>query len=121
MNYLQPSEGGRRGPGLQRWARQRMDAPTTLRRGVWYPVLSAGVEEAVLEVRGAPTIVGRDVVEIVHSRPQTWSFVPAKWGGPYLVCPGCAERVRNVSATGRLSCPHCHSAFAIIMEREIAS
>jgi hypothetical protein len=121
MNYLQPSEGGRRGPGLQRWARLRVDVRTTLRRGGWYPVLSAGAEEAVLEVRGAPAIIARDVVEIVHARPQTWSIVPAEWGGPYLVCPDCAERVRNVAVTGRFTCPHCHGAFAISLEREIAS
>lgn len=118
MNFLQP-ENGNRSPGLYRWARLRVNIPISLRRGAWYTVLSAGAEEAVLEVRGVPTILDREAVEIVHARPQTWSMVPAEWGGPYLVCPDCAERVRNVAATGRLICPHCHSSYAIALEREI--
>jgi hypothetical protein len=120
MNYLRPPENGKRSPGL-RWARVRVDIPTTLRRGGWYPVLSAGAEEAVLEVRGASTILARDAVEIVHTRPQTWSAVTARWGGSYLVCPECAERVRNVQVAGHLICLHCHSSFAVSVEQVIAS
>jgi hypothetical protein len=121
MNFLEPPSDRDRGPKLGRWARLRADVATPLRRGGWYPVLSAGAEEAVLEVRGAPTIIARDVVEIVHARPETWSFVPPEWGGPYLVCPDCAERVRKVTMTERFVCPHCHGEFAVILEREIAS
>jgi hypothetical protein len=120
MDYLQP-EDRKRSSELTRWARLRVNIPTPLRRGGWYPVLSVGTEEAVLEVRGAPTILARDAVEIVHSRPETWSVVPAEWGGPYYVCPDCAERVHDVSVTGRFICPGCHGSFAVRLEREIAS
>ena len=82
-----------------------MNALVSLRRGAWYPVLSAGVEEAVLEVHGASTILARDLVEIVHERPQMWSVVPPEWGGPYLVCPDCAERVRDAATAGPFSLP----------------
>jgi hypothetical protein len=120
MNALRP-EDSNGGPSLRRWARLRVDVPSPLRRGGWYPVLSAGAEEAVLEVRGAPTILARDAVEIIHTRPQTWSVVPAEGGGPYLVCADCAERVRSTAVSGRFSCPHCHSSFVIGLERDIAS
>jgi hypothetical protein len=83
--------------------------------------VSSGIEEVVLEVRGSPTIFARDAIEIVHTRPQTWSAVTARWGGPYLVCPECAERVRNVQVTGHLICLHCHGSFAVDAERDIAS
>ena len=120
MNYLQPEERTRT-PGLNRWARLRADIPTTLRRGGWYQVLSAGPEEAVLEVRGAPVVFARDVVEIVHARPQAWSLVPANWGGPYLVCPDCAERVHAGAVTGQYRCPRCRGSFAVGAEHDIAS
>ena len=121
MNYLKP-EDGNRGPEVHRWARLRMNIPTSLlRRGAWYPVLSAGAEEAVLEVRGTLTVIAREFVEVVPARPEMWSLVPAAWGGPYLVCPDCAERVRNVAVTGTFSCPHCHGSYAVSSERQSAS
>ena len=121
MNFLQP-EDGKRGPSLRRWARLRVDVPaTTLRRGGCYPVLSAGTEEAVLEVRGAPVIFRRDVVEIVNARPNAWSLVPANWGGPYFVCPDCAERVHAGAVTGHYRCPRCRGSFAVGAEHDIAS
>ena len=120
VNFLQVPNNGQRGPELQRWARLRVNAPVALRRGAWYPVLSAGVEEAVLEVHGASTILSRDLVEIVHERPQMWSVVPPEWGGPYLVCPDCAERVRDAATAERFPCPHCGASFAVALERNIA-
>src|SRR5689334_4773228 len=94
-----------RAPELRRWARLCVHVRTPLRRGGWYRVLSTGREEVVLEVRGSTVILSRDVVEIVDNRPQVWSFVPAEWGGPYLVCPNCGERTRNGVTTGRMTCP----------------
>jgi hypothetical protein len=117
MNVLKP-ENGSHSPEIHRWARLRANIPTSLRRGAWYPVLSAGAEEAVVEVRGVLTILARDLVEIVPTRPTTWSLVPAEWGGPYFVCPDCAERVRNIAVTESLICPHCHASYAISSERE---
>lgn len=119
MNFLHAPED--RQPGLRRWARLRADIPSTLRRGSWYPVLSVGAEETVLEVRGAPTILARDAVEIIQTPPNTWTLVDAKTGGPYLVCPACAERVRSAAARGRFACPRCHGSFAVALERDIAS
>ena len=121
MNYLQLPEDWQRSPGIHRWARVRVRTPVPLRRGGWYPVLSAGAEEAVLEVRGSTFIIARDAVEIRHTRPETWSVVPAEWGGPYLVCPDCAERVRSTAVAGRFACPRCRGSFAITLERDIAS
>lgn len=120
MIFLQP-EDGEQSPGRHRWVRLRVNIPTSLRPGEWYPVLSVGTEEAVLDVRGAPTILPRDVVEIFHARPEAWSLVPAEMGGPYLVCPDCAERVPITAANGRLTCPYCHSSYPITSEGESAS
>ena len=64
MNFLQPEEGSR-GPSLSRWARLRLDVSPALRHGQWYPVLSVGTEEVVLEAGGAPTVVARAAVELV--------------------------------------------------------
>jgi hypothetical protein len=121
VNFLQLPEDCQRSPEIHRWARLRVDIATTLRRGGWYPVLSVGEEEAVLQVRGSTCIVARDVIEIRHTRPETWSVVPAEWGGPYIVCPDCAERVRSTAVSGRFACPRCHGSFAITLERDIAS
>ena len=120
MNFLQVPDNGQRGPGLHRWARLRVNALVSLRRGAWYPVLSVGVEEVVVEVHGASTILARDLVEIVYERPQMWSVVPPEWGGPYLVCPECAERVHQAAITDRFSCPNCGTSFAVALEQNIA-
>ena len=119
MNFLHAPDD--LGPGLRRWARLRADIPTVLRRGSWYPVLSVGAEEVVMEVRGSPSILARDAVEIVHTRPDAWGVVPVDQGGPYLVCPVCAERVRNSAVRGRFTCPRCHGSFAVALEQDIAS
>jgi hypothetical protein len=121
VNFLLLPEEGQQSPGLQRWARLRMNIRNTLRRGGWYQVLSAGAEEVVLQVRGAPTILSRDVVEIVDTRPETWSMVPIQWGGPYLVCPDCAERVRPAAVSARFPCPRCRKSFTVLLECDIAS
>jgi hypothetical protein len=121
VNFLHASADSKPAPVLHRWARLRTNTSSTLRRGAWYQVLSAGAEEAVLQVRGSPMILARDAVEIVHGRPETWSVVPAELGGPYLVCPDCAERVRSSAVSGRFSCPRCRGSFAVKLEREIAS
>jgi hypothetical protein len=112
MPRLHASEG-QPSPDVPRWARLCVDIRTTLRRGEWYPALSAGDEEVVLEVRGSTLIVPRDAVEIRQTRPEAWSVVPAEWGGPYLVCPDCGERVRSATVTGHFVCPRCHGSFAI--------
>lgn len=121
MNYLPPPDESRNRPGLGRWARLRMRVPTPLRRGAWYPVLSAGREEVVLDVHGVSTILASDLVEIVHERPQTWSVVPPELGGPYLVCPECADRVRNFAANDRSRCSRCGGWFAISLDGSIAA
>jgi hypothetical protein len=88
---------------------------TPLRRGAWYPVLSAAADEAVLEVRKRAVIVARDQLEIVDVRPSRWSVVPRQWmlGGPYAVCPKCAERVALTRSREPARCGRCNGMFAI--------
>jgi len=61
-----------------------------LRRGAWYPVLSLAPDEAVLEVRRKTVIVPLAYLEVVRTRPKTWTLIPRE---RYAVCPNCAERV----------------------------
>lgn len=96
-----------------RWARLAVDIRTPLRRGGWYRVLSAGPEEAVLAVRGTSVIVPRPAVEILSSFPRLWSVVPREWGGPYLVCPDCATRLRVPVRSELRVCPGCRGVFPV--------
>jgi len=57
-------------PEVERWARLVMDVPGPLRRGAWYPVLSAGPEEAVVVIRNRAVVVPRHSLEIVNSPPS---------------------------------------------------
>jgi hypothetical protein len=57
-------------PAGERWARLVVDVPGPLRRGAWYPVLSAGPEEAVVLVRNHPVVLPRPSLEIVNSPPS---------------------------------------------------
>ncbi len=103
-----------------RWGRLSVDLRTALRRGAWYRVLSAGPEEAVLEVRGVPTILPREALEIVARVPRVWSVVHQEWGGPYLVCPICASRIRTTQIDGVVVCPDCSAALPVESEAPAA-
>ncbi len=110
------TEGETQQPRIARWARLVVNVRIPLRRGAWYPVLSAGPEEVVVEVRQRPTIVPRAVVDISTVPPSRWTLVPQSWGGPYYVCPECSERMRaRVPIVPRrempLSCIRCHKTF----------
>ena len=102
----------------QRWARALVvDVNRThpLRRGAWYPALSAGSEEVVLEVRHHAVVLPRSAVEITYTRPCMWTAVPLDWleGGSYLVCPNCASRRRLLLRPERLTCDDCHGMYAV--------
>ena len=86
---------------------------TSLRRGAWYAVHSAGPEEVVLEVRGKSTIVPRGWVDVADEKPRAWTLVPADWGGPYIVCPNCAKRVWIREPIHALQCDACHAGFPL--------
>ena len=109
--------GGSVAVATQRWARAICDFPldSPLRRGAWYPVLTAGPEEVVLVVRHHAVIVPSSVLEISATRPNRWSLVRRDWalGGPYLVCPNCAARVSLRAPLDRLSCDRCHGVYAV--------
>lgn len=106
---------------LRRWARLAVNVRIGARRGAWYHVLSAGPEEAVLEVYHRAVIIPRAAIELRDDAPLMWSLVPRAWGGPYLVCPGCAERVRPNGAVGRLHCRRCRHSYPIEQLEENAS
>src|SRR5204862_4397171 len=75
------SVGAGQGEGLsppgERWARLVVDVPGPLSLGMWYRVLSAGPEEAVVVVHHHPAIVPRRSLEIVSTRPS-------RYGNPSL-------------------------------------
>ncbi len=95
----------------ERWARLREDVRRCqLRRGAWYPVLSLAPDEAVLEVRRKTVIVPIAYLEVVRSRPKSWTLIPSE---RYAVCPNCAERVALGRPPERLRCPGCHGLFEV--------
>src|SRR5437899_13059096 len=75
----------------ERWARLREDVRRCqLRRGAWYPVLSLAPDEAVLKVRRKTAIVPLAYLEVVRTRPKSWTLILNE---RYAVCPNCAERL----------------------------
>jgi hypothetical protein len=95
----------------ERWARLREDVRRCqLRRGAWYPVLSVSSDEAVIEVRRKTVIVPLAYLEVVRTRPNTWTLIPRE---RYAVCPNCAERVAVGRPPERLGCLRCHGLFDV--------
>ena len=95
----------------ERWARLREDVRRCqLRRGAWYPVLSVSSDEAVIEVRRKTVIVPLVYLEVVRTRPNTWTLIPRE---RYAVCPNCAERVAVGRPPERLCCLRCHGLFDV--------
>ena len=112
---------------VQRWARLRRDAHSVLRRGAWYPVLSIGVEDAVLDVDDAPVRISQAFLELSDTRPSRWTIVPRPrdaeqvpdaWGEFYAVCPNCAARapVGPRSGEGEKRCTRCEQSFEVAWE-----
>ncbi|HEY6156962.1 MAG TPA: hypothetical protein VIV88_05880 [Gemmatimonadales bacterium] len=105
-----------------RWARIRDGVRCRLRRGAWYPVLSAGPHSAVLDVRGMSISVHHAYLVLSFARPTRWSIVrrppdaglmPESWGAWYAVCPGCAGREPVRQVAGTMACTRCDQSFHI--------
>ena len=105
-----------------RWARIRDAVRCRLRRGAWYPVLSAGSHSVVVDVRGMPLSMHQSYLELTFARPTRWSIVarapdavmmPESWGAWYAVCPSCAAREPVRQVTGTMACTRCDQAFHI--------
>lgn len=103
-------------PPISRWARLGVNVPTTLRRGGWYPVISVGPDDVVLEVRHALTVMRRPLLKISDALPTRWTMVPREWGGPYVVCPNCAERIWLRQFVRQLRCVRCHQVYEVDTE-----
>lgn len=100
-------------PPAERWARLVVDVKCPLRRGAWYPVLSAGPEETVVVVRDRAVILPHHCLEIAYTRPSRWAIVARASVAPYAVCPSCAERVSLQRWPAQLSCVRCHQTFGV--------
>ena len=105
-----------------RWGRVRDGVRSRLRRGAWYPVLSAGRHSVVLDVRGMSVSVHHSYLVLTFARPTRWSIVarppdaglmPESWGAWYAVCPGCAAREPVTQVTGTMACTRCDQGFHI--------
>ena len=107
--------------GKPRWARLGVNVPSPLRRGGWYTVLRADAEDVVLEVRHQPLTMRRPFLTIIDRRPTHWAFVPRTWGGPYVVCPGCGERVWLRQRVQQLRCSRCHGCYDVETEAHSGS
>jgi len=81
-----------------------------LRRGAWYPVLSLETDEAVLDVLRKPVIILLAYLDVVGTRPKSWTLIPSE---RYAVCPNCAERVAVGRPPERLRCPRCQGLFDV--------
>jgi CheY-like chemotaxis protein len=101
---------------FERWARVNPGVQAPLRRGAWYPVLSVSSVEVVLDVNHRPLIVPRSNVEVLPSRPQTWSVVKSEPGEAYAVCPACAERAPLDVRDGEMQCPRCQGVFVVELD-----
>ena len=104
---------GEGSPPAERWARLVVDVKCPLRRGAWYPVLSAGPEETVVLVRERAVILPHYSLEIVNARPMRWAVVARASFTPYAVCPSCADRVPLHGSPAELWCVRCRQAFGV--------
>src|SRR6266566_1486992 len=79
-------------------AKREDEGEASLRNGAWYPVLSSGVNRAVLEVSGQRVAVPQDLVEVRDKRPDR-----------FTVCPKCATRIpfRMGIIPSRATCHKC--------------
>ncbi len=107
------------------WARLRVDVNCGLRRGAWYRVVSVTRNKAVLEVSREALTVARRLVQMVFSRPFSWSVVPrpegaaqlpSEWGARYAVCPVCRARAPIAEHPINLRCPRCNGLFRVAWE-----
>lgn len=107
------------------WARLRADVACGLRRGAWYRVVSVTRSKAALEVNQASIVVPRRLVQLVFSRPFSWSVVPrppqaanlpSDWGTRYAVCPVCRTRAPLGGHPISLGCPRCNGVFRVAWE-----
>jgi len=90
-----------------------VDVKCPLRRGAWYPVLSAGPEETVVVVRDRAVILPHHCLEITNTRPSQWAIVARASFTPYAVCPRCADRVPLHGSPRQLWCIRCHQMFGV--------
>ena len=104
---------GRGSPPVERWARLVVDVKCPLRRGAWYPVLSAGPEETVVVVRDRAVIQPHHCLELTNTRPSQWAVVARASFAPYAVCPSCADRVPLRGWPAQLWCIRCHQMFGV--------
>src|SRR2546428_7092147 len=103
-------------------AKRVEEGETPLRNGAWYPVLSSGVNRAVLEVSGQRVAVPQEMVEVRDKRPDRFTVVYRTYDDPnpargtradagrrYGVCPKCATRVpfRSGIIPSRATCHKC--------------
>jgi hypothetical protein len=111
------------------WARIRDDVRCRLRRGAWYPVLSAGPHAVVLDVRGMSLSVHQSYLELTFARPTRWSIVartpevvmmPESWGAWYAVCPGCGAREAVTQVHGAMACTRCDQRFHIDWSADVS-
>jgi hypothetical protein len=88
-------------------------------------VLSVTRNKAVLEVSRDVLTVARRLVQMVFSRPFSWSVVPrpegaaklpAEWGTRYAVCPVCRTRAPLAGQPINLRCPRCQGLFRVAWE-----
>ena len=103
-------------------AKREDEGEAPLRNGAWYPVLSSGVNRAVLEVSGQRVAVPQDMLEVRDKRPDRFTVVYRTYDDPnpargtradagrrYGVCPKCATRVpfRSGIIPSRATCHNC--------------
>lgn len=109
-------------PDVPPWARVVGDVNVNVRRGAWYEVVRLMPDGAVLDVNHRSVNVPRATIEIVTTRPRSWSVVerpydavdlPMSWGARYAVCPACSHRAPIKGHVAQMPCPRCAGLFAI--------
>jgi hypothetical protein len=59
------------------------------------------------------------LVEIRDRVPAHWTLVPAEFGGPYLVCPSCAERLPAPAVVTSAQCERCSQVFPVEPQHDL--
>ncbi len=114
-------------PEVPQWARVKTAMSYYhLRRGAWYQVLRTTHGAAVLEVNDRVVAVPSELVQILPTRPRSWSVVPRpldavdlplSWGSKYAVCPKCGTRAPLGRPAPSMRCTGCGDEFEINWSR----
>src|SRR2546422_7444378 len=96
-------------------AKRDDEGEAPLRNGAWYPILSSGVNRAVLEVSGQRVAVPQDLVEVRDKRPDRFTVVYRTYDDPNPARGTRADAGRRYGdrKSTRLNSSHGYISYAV--------